>query len=189
MIEGLAAAVAVGETSFFRQPEHFAWIARETRGRRLRAWSAGCATGEEAWSLAATIEGEVLGTDLIEGHVAAARAGTYRPWSVRAPLPEAILEPLPDGRLRVVDRLRAAVRFRRHNLLDPAPEGGFDLILCRNVLVWFTAEAARFAIANLSAALAPGGCLLFAPLDVDGRLPGLERLRPPELQIHRRRPG
>jgi chemotaxis methyl-accepting protein methylase len=228
-LAALREAATVGETYFFRQPDHFRFLADRlvpelTRaGRaRLSAWSAGCATGEEAWSLAATLRTAapadcvvaVLGTDLIERRLRAARAAIYRPWSLRpdGPLLYPLLDPSSDAFItdtRITDTaitdtaitdaalteppitilpaLRPLVRFQAHDLRDPAPAGPFDVVLCRNVLVYLSAEAARLALQNLAAAVAPGGALVLGALDEAHALPSFERIGPAELQIFRRR--
>lgn len=201
ILDGLARAVSVGETWFFRQPEHFRFLRARLlpdllrAGReRLRIWSAGCASGEEAWSLASTVAdcapgvpAEVLGTDLLIRNVEAARRGVYRPWSRRDVGP--ILHPLfaPGDTFITIDpALRPLVRFERHNLLDPPPQGPFDLIFCRQVLIYFSPEAASHALAHLMSAVAPGGALVFGPLDLADAPAGFWRVGPPELQIFRR---
>ena len=176
--EALLSAVLVGETFFFREPAHFRLIhetigARPASARRgLSAWSAGCSSGEEAYSLAATLlaaAGEagigvdVLGTDLSARALERARAGTYGRWSRRDAGP--MLHPIGDtsgDTLRVRDELRRAVRFTRHNLLDPPPRpaDGFDVVMCRNVFAYLRPEAAQRVSRHLRDALAPGGLLV-----------------------------
>lgn len=174
----------VGETYLFRHPEQLRFGAAEAlvawRGsgrERLRAWSAGCATGEEGWSLAAILAAavgpercEVLGTDLVPAHVEAARRGMYGPWSRRdvGPLEWTALEGGGPASCPVDRRLRESARFAVHNLfLDPAPaEGQFDLVSCRNVIVYMTPAAATRALACLAAAVVPGGLLLLGPADL-----------------------
>ena len=202
----LLAPMSIPETYFFRTPDHFEWIATAFLPNRnprapLRAWSAGCATGEEAYSMAACLlaemgsrgEGEVgvLGTDVLESHVQVANAAFYGGWSHRPSGP--MLYPLSQpalGGVRVKDAVRAITRFETHNLLDPPPRGSesFDLILCRNVLIYFAADALRIATAHLASALAPGGALIFGPLDVNGPPRGLVRVGRPELNIFTRPP-
>lgn len=201
----LTQAVPVGETYFFRGPQHFAflraalaprWAAEPGVARAV--WSAGCATGEEAWSLAATLRAagveqfQVIGTDLVEANVAAARAGRYGTWSLRGGVPagEDPLLPAGAGGVREVDpALRARVAFEVHNLLDaPPPPGRFDLVLCRNVLIYMTPEAAARVVARLGEALAPGGVVAFATMDLDGAPPPLVRIGAPELQLFQRPP-
>ncbi len=195
--EAVLDALAVRETSFFRQPDHFRFVCDHFArgGGAVRAWSAGCATGEEAYSLAAALvaagrDPDVLGTDLIEARLAVARAAIYGAWSVRAPEPDGLhaLETIGADRFRVLPRLRAHVRFAAHNLLNAPPKDRFDVVLCRNVLAYLSSEAARRALENLSAAVAPGGLLIFAPLDLDRAPRGFARIGPAELQVfHRER--
>jgi chemotaxis protein methyltransferase CheR len=201
---GLTQAVPVGETYFFRQPQHFAfvrealaprWAADPERPRHI--WSAGCAAGEEAYSLAAVLRCggvrsfDVVGTDLVEANVAAARAGRYGPWSLRGD-GRGCEDPFlgkgtRDGWCEVHPDLRARTRFEARNLLDgpPAP-GRFDLVFCRNVLIYFTREAAARAVEALASALAPGGVVAFATMDLDAAPEGLVRIGAPELQLFER---
>ncbi|MHB8875729.1 MAG: CheR family methyltransferase, partial [Myxococcaceae bacterium] len=201
----LCEAVLVGETYFFRHPEHFEFAAarlasvRARPGRVLRAWSAGCSSGEEAYSLAACLLAvtrgaaaavEVVGTDLNPGALARAKVATYGPWSLRdsGPLLYPVLERAPDAKLRVLDGVRLVTRFERHNLLSPAAPlfGQFDLVFCRNALTYFTPAAVKLALSNLTAALAPGGALVLATMEADEAPEGLERIGPPGLQIFAR---
>ena len=204
VVHALCQAVSVGETYFFRHPEHFRWVAKSflpelLEGGRssIRAWSAGCATGEEAYSIAAclldllpwprTVSPEVVGTDLLERNLAAARVGEYGAWSQRpsGPVLHPIFKDAGSGRVRIDDAVRAVTRFGEHNLLEEPP-GQFDLIFCRNVLVYFSQQAVQTAVRHLSRALLPGGALLFGSMDVSEPPPGLLRASPPELQIYRR---
>ena len=204
VVHALCQAVSVGETYFFRHPEHFRWLATRflpevLEGGRtaIRAWSAGCATGEEAYSIAAclldllpwprTLTVDVLGTDLLERNLATARKGEYGAWSRRPSGP--LLHPIftdPGGdRVRIDDPVRAVTRFEEQNLLA-VPPGQFDLILCRNVLVYFSPDAVRTVVRHLSRALAPGGALLFGSMDIAEPPPDLVRAEAAELQIYRR---
>jgi chemotaxis methyl-accepting protein methylase len=174
LVEALLSVVLVGETFFFRDPEHFQLVrdviaARPEASRCVRAWSAGCASGEEAYSLAATLRVatpgpiEVLGTDLSARALARACAGTYGKWSRREAGPMLYPVGVVEGDLlRVDDELRRAVRYVRHNLLDPppVPDGGFDVVMCRNVFVYLRDDAARRVARHLRDALAPGGLLI-----------------------------
>jgi chemotaxis methyl-accepting protein methylase len=202
VVHALCQAVSVGETFFFRHPEHFRWVASsllpdlQAKGATsIRAWSAGCATGEEAYSLAACLlellpapwTVEVLGTDLLERNLAAARIGEYGAWSQRpsGPLLHRLFSGQARERVRIDDRVRAVTTFAAHNLLDEPP-GQFDLIFCRNVLVYFSREAVSTAAQHLSRALKPGGALLFGSMDLSAQPPELVRAGPSELQIYRR---
>jgi SAM-dependent methyltransferase len=84
--------------------------------------------------------------------------------------------------------VREVTHFAGHNLLQDPP-GRFDLIFCRNVLVYFSPDAVRSAVRRLAGALAPGGALLFGSMDISEPPPGLVRTGPPELQIWRRPDG
>jgi chemotaxis protein methyltransferase CheR len=200
VIDALCQAVSVGETFFFRQPEHFRFIAtrlallwQQERRSEIRAWSAGCATGEEAYSLAACLlelapvgaAVSVLGTDLLERNLAAAREATYGSWSrrVSGPMLHRVFVDDTAERTSVLPRVRDATLFQRHNLLDPPP-GTFDVVFCRNVLVYFSPEASRTALRNLARAVAPKGALFFGSMDVTQPLPELHLARPAELQIY-----
>jgi len=204
VVHALCQAVSVGETYFFRHPDHFRWVAKSflpelLQGGRssIRAWSAGCATGEEAFSIAAclldllpwprTVSLEVVGTDLLERNLAAARVGEYGAWSQRpsGPVLHPIFKDTGNGRVRIDDAVRAVTRFGEHNLLEEPP-GQFDLIFCRNVLVYFSQQAVQTAVRHLTRALLPGGALLFGSMDVSEPPPGLLRASPSELQIYRR---
>jgi chemotaxis protein methyltransferase CheR len=195
--DALVAVVTVGETYFFRQREHFELLSQlpALRQERLLAWSAGCSTGEEAYSLAAKLREltgmgasrlSVWGTDVNEASLDQARAAHYGRWSWRDLSPVAArtqeartLEPAN----------RACVRFARHNLLEsPAFDGGkgerFDLVFCRNVLVYFSPLPAARALAAMTDALRPGGWMVLGNTDLPGAPTGLKRIGPPALCIY-----
>jgi len=187
-------AICVGETYFHRSPEHFSFIAERafapylaSGGTIYRSWSAACSTGEEAYSIAAClraavplgskIELEVLGTDFSPASVRHAALGEYGPWSVRetAPIPHPLIERTAQGRIRVNPDIRAVTKFATHDLLDPLPPrfGEFNLIVCRNVLVYFAPEAIRLAVNHLASKLVPGGIVVFGLLEVSEPPAGL----------------
>jgi len=187
-LDALAAELTVGETFFFRHPEQFdalrfdllpgmvRGLGENAAGRPLRALSAGCASGEEAYTLAITLHRAGLEAQHVDWHVTAvdlnpaalarAAAARYGEWSLRATPPEqrdlwfrrvdpGVWTPLPV--------IRERVRFAQRHLGLPdalfwAP-GSFDIIFCRNVLMYFEPAALRQAIRNLTGALAPGGAL------------------------------
>ncbi|HYH97704.1 CheR family methyltransferase, partial [Hyalangium sp.] len=198
-------ASLVGETYFFRHPEHFRFISREGVPRalragatRLRGWSAGCATGEEAYSLAACLLAsaptglaiEVVGTDLNEGSLAAARRATYGAWSRRESGPHLfpLYRPLEEKQVAIFDSVRNVTTFIVANLMSPldAVLGQFHFILCRNVLTYFSASAREQVINNLFRSLAPGGYLFLGTVEVDRAPDGMVRVGPPELQAFHR---
>jgi chemotaxis protein methyltransferase CheR len=209
-LDGLVDELRVGETHFMRDPDQMALVRRvlsplKSRGAAgfpARVWSAGCATGEEAYSLAILLEEEgldqgalILGTDVSAAALEKARAGSYTPWSMRG-ASASFLEDyfhLVRGRRVLVDRIRSTVRFQPLNLVakaDYAAQGasGMDLILCRNVLIYFGQEAAGRIAARLFDCLAEGGALLtagadpllgeYAPFEVEVTRVGLVYRRP-----------
>ena len=189
LMDRLIDELTVKETSFLRDRDHLDAIAWREIFRRvpaehsavIRVWVTACSTGEEAYTLAmlaAEAFGagpppvSVLGTDISGAALAAAAAGRYRERAVRAlgePLRRQYLDRQPDGSYLVRPRLRGLVRFRRHNLVhDQAPppgETGFDIITCRNVLIYFDAQDAERVLRLLSGALRPGGRLLVGAAD------------------------
>ncbi|HLL06962.1 MAG TPA: CheR family methyltransferase [Myxococcaceae bacterium] len=198
-------ATLVGETYFFRHPEHFRFIAREgmpsmlrRNMKRLRGWSAGCATGEEAYSLAACllacvhpgIAVEVLGTDIHEGSLTTARRAIYGAWSRRESGPHLfpLYRSFGDRQVIILESVRGVTSFTPANLKVPLSEvlGEFDFILCRNVLTYFTPAARDAAIANIIRSLAPGGYLFLGTVEVDKPPVGVVRVGPPELQAFHR---
>ncbi len=206
LARALLDAVLVGETYFFRHPEQFRFLSSEAvpaalrRGNLvLRGWSAGCASGEETYSIAACLLGmapsgvrvEVLGTDLHEGRLEFARRGVYGNWSRReaGPLLYPVYENTAvEGRVSVLEHVRAVTKFAQGNLLEPLAQshGLFDVIFCRNVLTYFSPEAVQTALGHLARALVPGGFLLLGTVEVDHPPAGLVRVGMPELQAFRR---
>ncbi len=183
VLEALLAELLTGETYFFREPGQFEQIRTRVLpsvlapDRPLRIWSAGCSTGEEAYSLAILAEQEAMparicGTDLSPDFVARARDGVYGDWSFRG-VPAAVRDRYfrPSGtQFRIAPRLRGQVRFETLNLAHDIPgfvaeNGPFDLILCRNVLIYLDPAAARQVMADLAAGLGERGWLVLGPSD------------------------
>jgi len=167
----LVELLRVGETRFFRHRAQLQALGERVlpslRGP-VAAWSAGCSSGEEAWTLAMMLAEKALpfslwATDLSPAALARARGGRYPAARVEAEVPEALVPRYfrRIGEERVLnDRLRQHVRFDAHNLLAPAQGHEFDLVLCRNVLIYFDEAARAEAVAGLVRALKPGGWLL-----------------------------
>lgn len=189
-LDALADALVVGETYFFRELDALragidvALAPAIARAGRARVWSAGCATGEEPLSIAMLLEEaglrercEIVATDVSARSLAKAKAGTYGARSLRA-LPEGAVPEGFSARLAAViesslaregnraqasPRLLDGIDFRRVNLLDPAAVaqlGAFDLILCRNVLIYFADATVKRVVESLAANLAPHGRLV-----------------------------
>jgi chemotaxis protein methyltransferase CheR len=173
-------ALLNNETYFFRDRAMFDHLSRQVlpalaerrQGtRRLSIWSVGCSTGQEAYSLAMLFAEQplrwrdwtidILGTDVARSVVMAAREGNFSQFQIQRGLGVAqmvsFFEETRTG-WRATDALRRMVRFEPHNLLDTAPDPGrFDLILCRNVLLYFDRATRQRAFERLAAALAPDG--------------------------------
>lgn len=173
-------ALLNNETYFFRDRAPFDLLARaalpklqerRASSRRLKIWSAGCSTGQEVYSLAMMFAEEplkwagwtvdILGTDVSESVVDRARTGVYTQFEVQRGLGIAQMikwfEETPDG-WRAVEALRKSVRFQVHNLLEMPPHPGeFDIVLCRNVLLYLNQATREKAFDRLAAAMAPDG--------------------------------
>jgi chemotaxis protein methyltransferase CheR len=176
-------ALLNNETYFFRDRQIFDFFsdatlaemaAKRAAERRLSIWCVGCSTGQETLSVAMTFleqqarwDGwtiEILGTDVSASAVDFARAATYSNFQIQRGLGVSqmlgFFTETPAGWL-ARDNLRQMVRYEVHNLLHPAPyPGQFDLILCRNVLLYFDGPVRNRAFARLAEALVPDGTLL-----------------------------
>jgi chemotaxis protein methyltransferase CheR len=175
-------ALLNNESSFFRDLQVFEMLARDLLpgiaasrpDKRLRIWCAGCSTGQEAYSLAMQIRKDaalwegwsvsILGTDISTAAIAQARAGVYSQIDVQRGLPigELLRWFAPVGEdWRVSDELRQMIEFRQDNLFESrAPGGVYDLILCRNVLLYFSAPMRRRVFDLLSRHSDAGSFLL-----------------------------
>mgnify|MGYP003347448987 CR=1 FL=1 len=204
-LETLVDLMSTNHTAFFRESLHFAALVSEVlprlraaRGMNrdpLRVWSAACATGEEAYTLAMLLAEdsaaepgrvfELLGSDISRRALALAERGVY-PMERAGVVPEDLLKRYFErgvgaqaGRCRVKRILRDAVRFQRINLLDDSyplsrPQ---DVIFCRNVLIYFDVETRRRVLARLAASLTPEGVLVVGVSEsVGGLLPELVRI-------------
>ena len=203
-LHALVEVLRVGETRFFRHRAHVAALGRvvvpaiaEARAaaKKIRAWSAGCASGEEAFTLAIILaeglpgwEIDVLATDISEEALAVARAAVY-PVAALQPVPPAVrarwFRPAGPGQVTVTPELAARVRFERRNLVD-AFAGDKDVILCRNVLIYFDAEKRTETARRLVEALAPGGFLFLGYAETLRGEPGMEALRSDDGIVYRK---
>jgi len=192
VLDLLVGQVTVGETYFCRGPDQLQVVADRfagSCGRAIRALSAGCSTGEEAYSLAACLieaapraEVKVTGIDVDPRRIATARAGYYGAWSLRHPQGKPFWEPIGGGRVRVRPDVHAATSFDVGNLLSLDEGGPFDVIFCRNVLIYLAPDAAHEVKRALAGALAAGGLLVLGTVEADLPPPGLERYGEPQLQ-------
>lgn len=165
-------ALLLPVSEFFRDPAAFATLDAALPERPLRLLSAPCASGEEAWSLAALcrarparLGSRVTGLDLLPEALEAARAGRYPPAHLRrlGPAQRRLLfdaVEFPAGVAAISPLLRRFVDFRRQDLLAHFPPGPYDAILCRNLLIYLEPPAQHALILAAARALAPGGLLL-----------------------------
>jgi chemotaxis protein methyltransferase CheR len=194
-IAALAQDLTVSETYFFRYgDQHRAFaelispdcLAAQSNPKCLRILSAGCASGEEAYSLAVLVreaidpawDVSILGVDVNPAMVRRARRGRYSAWALRE-TPAHVQQRWfkAEGREFVLDEtLRAAVRFDVGNLAQDDPQlwqpATYDIVFCRNVLMYFTHEQARATVARISRALKPGGYLFLGHAETLRRLSG-----------------
>ena len=176
-------ALLNNETYFFRDRAPFDVLQRyalpelakrRQKSKRLRIWSAGCSTGQEVYSLAMLFAEQpddwrgwtvdILGTDVSTGCIDRARAGSYSQFEVQRGLGINQMikwfEEVGDG-WRAVEPLRKPVRFQVHNILEPSPHpGDFDIVLCRNVLLYLSPEKKTLAFERLAGAMSEDGWLM-----------------------------
>lgn len=189
----LCELATVQESYFFREPGTLGFLSTKVfpmlaeRPGDIRVWSAGCAGGQEAYTVAMLLadaglagRARVLGTDLSEEAVRSAREAVFGSWSMRGvdERTKARCFETSGKSFTLVSRHHARVDFEQHNLLDPEPPSPvpFDLVLCRNVLIYLTPEAVREVGARLAGALRPGGWLVTGVSDPP--LHGVEGLEP-----------
>ncbi len=175
-------AVSTNETYFFREINHFNVLRRTVlpeiikRKHRARVWSAGCSTGEEVYTLRIVVnetlaelgqpgaDVSIVGTDISTQAVARAKNGVYNERALRL-VPQAAMDrylaPEKAGTRQVLPDVRSSVEFRVHNLFkDPPPGGPFDIIFCRNVMIYFNkATQTKLVDEIFSSALDPEGYL------------------------------
>jgi chemotaxis protein methyltransferase CheR len=179
----LATPFTNGWTWFFRDSEPLETLAARLAGERragpISVWVAGCSTGEEAYGTAMIflehgLDVRVVGTDVDVTRIREAEAAVYGPASLRRVGPSALgrhFEPVADGRWRVCRAVRSVVELRVHNLLDPPllppRPGAWDAIVCRNVLLHLSPDAASAVRRQLETASAQA--LLFGPADLAAR--------------------
>jgi len=195
----LHSAFLIKVSAFFRDPA--AWNrlraalhegrGKASKGKEYRAWSVGCATGEEAYSLAIllleTLKGgaragvKVFATDIDPGALAVARAGVYEAAQLRSLTPAQRTQYfVPEGeRFRVRKELRKHVILGRHDVTKDPPIARLDLVVCRNLLIYLDEPAKREVFNRLTFALAPGGMLVLGKSEtVQGNEDTFEAIAP-----------
>jgi chemotaxis protein methyltransferase CheR len=182
-------ALATNLTSFFREPQHFQYMAKELlprweqqcrakNSRRLRIWSAACSSGEEPYTIAMVAldkspyfaqggDFKILATDLSTKVLNIAQNGTYGPERTKD-IPQAYLQKFwhktdsakGEKMYHINDDVKKIIAFRRFNLMDPLPfKGPLDLIFCRNVMIYFDKETIARLVEKYYSVLGKGGIL------------------------------
>jgi two-component system, chemotaxis family, CheB/CheR fusion protein len=207
-VHRLTSSLLIKVTDFFRDPELYnhlrdvvlpTLITAAEPTRELRLWSAGCATGEEAYSLAILVA-EALGPELLTWTVrifatdadpeaiAFARRGVYPATAVGA-LPERLLETYferDEGEYEVSPVIRGITVFGEHDLGARAPFPRIDMVLCRNVLIYFTPELQRRALQLFAFSLRDGGFLVLGKSESSNPMPSAFVIENGHLRISRR---
>jgi chemotaxis protein methyltransferase CheR len=180
--EVLVDAVTTHETSFFREPQHFDLLAHKlvpdhfetTDPKRLRVWCAASSTGQEVYSLVITLKEllgnlakyniQIVGTDISSNVLERASRGVYTQLEVSRGLSPDRLKRYFTAKGKewaILDELRSVATYQRGNLLENAPSlGTFDIVLCRNVAIYFSPANRAKMLANIAARLRRGGVLL-----------------------------
>jgi chemotaxis protein methyltransferase CheR len=185
-LTALVDVMTTNKTNFFREPQHFDYLCRQVlpklRDRKIRLWSAGCSSGEEPYSIAILLHDRIpdlalwdfriLATDLSNRMLDRAQKGIYEQ-SCRDVPPLLIskyfkcVESKPARRYQVIERLRRQVHFARLNLIGEWPmRGPFDVIFCRNVMIYFDKPTQEQLVNRFWNLLKPGGHLFVGYLKV-----------------------
>jgi chemotaxis protein methyltransferase CheR len=194
MVEILASHLTVGESYFFRDAKLFEAFeehvlhplidAKRRQGRFLRIWSAGCASGEEAYSIAILLkkvihdlqdwQSTIMATDINPHFLRKAREGIYSEWSFRGTpvwIREKYFTRTSNGRWEILPDIKKMVNFTHHNLAEdlyPSHADNtnvMDIIVCRNVLMYFTPEMATSIVRNFYNCLDNDGWLIVSPYE------------------------
>ncbi len=211
-VEQFINAFTVNETYFYREDHQLQCLttdllrertATKPRSQSIRIWSVPCSTGEEPYSIAMWLlenwpqvdawDVEIVGSDIDTRALGAAREGVYGRRALMRLSPELVARyfaPVEAERWRIIDDLRQSVRFAPVNLVEPAETRGFgqfDVIFCRNVLIYFDDASRRVAAENLYETLAPGGYICLGHSESMSRIsPLFEARRYADAIVHQR---
>lgn len=193
--------MTINVSEFWRNPNRWELVERKhipdmlRTNRKLKVWSAACSTGEEPYTLAMILakhgalnEAHLLATDIDDGALEKAKKGIYLGRSLRD-VPEPYIKAYfkQNGLMyHVSEELKRAVKFQKGNLLLDAFDTGFDLIVCRNVIIYFTEDAKHLLYRKFADALKPGG-LLFVGSTEQIFTPGQYGLEPAETFFYRKK--
>jgi chemotaxis protein methyltransferase CheR len=197
-------AITTNKTSFFREPQHFSYLCRQIvpglRNRKIRIWSAGCSSGEEPYSTTILLNEAIqdlalwdigiLATDLSSHMLARARKGIYDTNDLRD-VPTLLIskyfsciETNPVRRYQVIEPLRRLVRFARLNLMGEWPmRGPFDVIFCRNVMIYFDKQTQGRLVNRFWNLLKPEGHLFVGHSESLAGLPHKFRYAQPAIYV------
>ena len=167
--------LTINVSEFFRNPDKFDIVEKDVipyllkRSQKLNIWSAGCSIGAEPYTLSIimkeltpNVRHRILASDLDIDILAKAKKGVYTDSEIKAMRPDRkqkYFTKTADDKFAVKPEIKSVVEFKRHNLLKDKFETGFDLILCRNVVIYFTEEAKDQLYTNFFNSLKPGGIL------------------------------
>ena len=167
--------LTINVSEFFRTPEKFSKLETDVipdllkRSPKLNIWSAGCSIGAEPYSLAIIMKEmtpntrhRILASDLDIEIIAKAKRGVYADNEIKSMAPDRkkkYFDVVEGNKFAVKQEIKNCIEFKRHNLLKDKFETGFDLILCRNVVIYFTEEAKEQLYTNFFNSLKPGGIL------------------------------
>jgi chemotaxis protein methyltransferase CheR len=189
LVTAVVEAMVTHESLFFRDAKPFEMLSREvipklmaarSAGKRIRIWSAACSSGQEPYSLAMQVREDfgghtgwrwdIMATDISEPILSKAKTGVYSTFEVRRGLTDERirrhLKQTPDGNFQVQDPVRLMVEFRKHNLLSPAAHlGQFDVVFCRNVLIYFDAPTKARVLELISKQMVADGVLVLGTAD------------------------
>lgn len=211
-IEHLINSFTVNETYFYRENYQFRCLTstllevvapKKRPGEAIRIWSVPCSTGEEPYSIAIWLlenwervdkyDIEIIGSDVDTGVLRHAEAGIYGERALTrlsADLIARYFEKLDEGRYRILPALSSTIQFTRANIIDPAQTGlhrNFDVIFCRNILMYFDDASRRLAAENLYDSLVPGGFICLGHTESMSRIsPLFDACRFSDAMVYRR---
>ncbi|WP_127588374.1 CheR family methyltransferase [Paenibacillus koleovorans] len=193
--------MTINVSEFWRNPNRWEVLEKKfitemaRTGGRVKCWSAACSTGEEPYTLAMILaenglleQSQIIATDIDDGAMDKAKTGVYPDRSIRD-VPDRLLKKYftqQDAHFRIVDSLKKHVIYKKQNLLNDMFDVGFDLIICRNVMIYFTEDAKHNLYHKFSRSLKPGG-LLFVGSTEQIFTPGQYELEPAETFFYRKK--
>ncbi|MNI06902.1 Chemotaxis protein methyltransferase Cher2 [compost metagenome] len=193
--------MTINVSEFWRNPNRWEVVEQKfipemlRKNRRLKVWSAACSTGEEPYTLAmilaeqgALADSQLHATDLDDGALEKAKKGVYVDRSLRDVPDKYVKKYFNQDQVtfHVKDELKRAVKFQKQNLLVDVFDSGFDLIVCRNVIIYFTEDAKHILYQKFAKALKPGG-LLFVGSTEQIFSPGQYDLEPADTFFYRKK--